>query len=181
MVAFEVPDRMEVGVASALRARISRHDTEALTEGLRRGGYFGREPLKVGGVMQMRLKGAPEDTFQIESLHEKDEGRQVIPAEGYAEWKWRVTPLYGGTGELTMRAGVKLELGGGMSEETMYYTVWEKTFAIKANLWNWIGLRAGELWRDYKAGVIALIASLLAGLGWLIKRAMGSTERSEAD
>ena len=135
LIAYSVPDQMEVGQEYSVKVRISKqNDRTVLLVGDREIPISDNldsvkvESITVSPIMSAGLLSSKED-FEITSL---STDIQNIEENGYTEWEWNVSPLQGGENNLKLNVKIRIKEDG-----NDYYkdiTVFERKIKVKSNL-----------------------------------------------
>jgi hypothetical protein len=135
LIAYSVPDQMEVGQEYSVKVRISKqNDKTVLLVGDREIPISDNldsvkvESITVPPVMSASLLSSKKD-FEITPL---STDIQNIDDEGYTEWAWSVSPLQGGENNLKLNVKIRIKEDG-----NDYYkdiTVFERKIKVKSNL-----------------------------------------------
>lgn len=150
LIVFNVSDHMTVGKKESVDVRITTQNKGNIDATLHGFNELPAKEIKIGPVMKTKLQG---ESFSITSINSEE---QVIPASGYAEWKWRITPEASGHQTLLLIVTVTVKFLG--SETNYDVEVLEKSIKVKAdpvravksffvNKWEWIiGTAVGGGW-----------------------------------
>jgi hypothetical protein len=135
LIAYSVPDQMEVGQEYSVKVRISKqNDKTVLLVGDREIPISDNikdvkvESITVSPIMSASLLSSKKD-FEITPL---STDIQNIDDEGYTEWAWSVSPLQGGENNLKLNVKIRIKEDG-----NDYYkdiTVFERKIKVKSNL-----------------------------------------------
>lgn len=135
LIAYSVPNEMQVGEEYSVKVRISRqNDRTVLLVGDREIPISDNldsvkvESITVSPIMSASLLSSKKD-FEITPL---STDIQNIDDEGYTEWAWSVSPLQGGENNLKLNVKIRIKEDG-----NDYYkdiTVFERKIKVKSNL-----------------------------------------------
>jgi hypothetical protein len=135
LIAYSVPNEMQVGEEYSVKVRISKqNDKTVLLVGDREIPISDNledirvESITVSPIMSASLLSSKKD-FEITSL---STDIQNIDDEGYTEWAWSVSPLQGGENNLKLNVKIRIKEDG-----NDYYkdiTVFERKIKVKSNL-----------------------------------------------
>jgi len=135
LIAYSVPNEMQVGEEYSVKVRISKqNDKTVLLVGDREIPISDNleevkvESITVSPVMSASLLSSKKD-FEITPL---STDIQNIDDEGYTEWAWSVSPLQGGENNLKLNVKIRIKEDG-----NDYYkdiTVFERKIKVKSNL-----------------------------------------------
>ena len=135
LIAYSVPDQMEVGQEYSVKVRISKqNDRTVLLVGDREIPISDNldsvkvESITVSPIMSASLLSSKKD-FEIIPL---STDIQNIEENGYTEWEWNVSPLQGGENNLKLNVKIRIKEDG-----NDYYkdiTVFERKIKVKSNL-----------------------------------------------
>jgi hypothetical protein len=165
-IAYGVPPEMKAGIDSDVVLRISRRPEPGLTAGL--AAPVQVEVVSVAPLMAAELRGRE---FDIDP-----EGRQeqIVPPEGFSEWKWSVVPE--SSGEKTLRFVVYVVLRLPDGSEEGYQIVKDKAVAVSVNP----AYSVGNFLSEHLASVLAVLTALF-GSGWVLaflkRRSKATVER----
>jgi hypothetical protein len=90
LIAYNPPTEMTVDKTERVEVRISTDMAAPLTTGLKGSGTPTVESIHVSCFMRVRLVG---ESFEIVAFSSEE---QIVPAQGYTEWAWDVTPTESG-------------------------------------------------------------------------------------
>ncbi len=145
VIAYNIPDTMNVGVEYIVYLRISKKMSRNLTVG-----FVGdtnklviRE-IRVGGTMEVKLieTNSSEESFKITTL---SSGIQNIESDSsYTTWEWSIRPIKGGIHKLKMIVVIK---GGDFTKDIPVYEdeiyIQNSSIFIVKNFisknWQWLG------------------------------------------
>lgn len=135
LIAYSVPNEMQVGEEYSVKVRISKQNDETvLLVGDREIPISDNikdvkvESITVSPIMSASLLSSKED-FEITTLSTEI---QNIDDDGYTEWEWNVSPLQGGENNLKLNVKIRIQEDG-----KDYYkdiTVFERKIKVKSNL-----------------------------------------------
>ena len=115
-----VPRKMRVAVPVSIEARISRQDSDALTQGLLGSGSAFKHDVVVTEAMTIQLR-APGGGFHIESVSPAtqwlDRKTRHIGDADFGSWKWSVTPTLRGKYRLQLVVSARTMDENGMIAE----------------------------------------------------------------
>lgn len=135
LIAYSVPNQMEVGQEYSVKVRISKQNDKAvLLVGDREIPISDNldsvkvESIIVSPIMSASLLSSKED-FEITPL---STDIQNIEENGYTEWEWNVSPLQGGENNLKLNVKIRIKEDG-----NDYYkdiTIFERKIKVKSNI-----------------------------------------------
>jgi hypothetical protein len=155
VILYNPPERMQVGVANRVEVRISRKLSDELSKGLRGEGAPRIEHLRVGTLMKAKLEGTAFDIAPIGS------DVQELPATGYREWRWNVTPTDPGSQSLFFTVSVLYE------DKALEENVLERRIDVAVNPVYSVSKWLSDNWVPLITvlGVVAGIAETIRRLG----------------
>ncbi len=170
-ITYNPPEEMTVDHAERVEARISMDTAAALTEGLKGAGTPVVESIPVSYFMKVRLVG---ETFTIVALSSEE---QIVPAQGFAEWAWDVTPTESGTRNLCLVVTALVKAS--TAEGTKDLPIIERQIHVRVNP----GYMLSSFFRDNRAWIFTavLLPLVAAGGRWLWKRQQGRTGAEDPD
>jgi hypothetical protein len=168
-IAYGVPPEMKAGIDSDVVLRISRRPEPGLAAGLP--GPVLVEQVSVAPLMAAELRGRE---FDIDPEGRQD---QIVPPEGFSEWRWSVVPESSGEKTLRFVVYVVLRLPDGSEEDRQI--VKDKTVAVSVNP----AYSVGNFLSENFASVLAVLTALF-GSGWVLgflKRRREATAARSSD
>ena len=173
-ILYNPPEEMQVGLRERIEARISMDPAAPLEAGLVGEGVPQVEAIPVGCFMKVRLQG---EAFEITALSSEE---QVVPAEGFTQWSWDVTPKEAGAQSLFLIVTARVKLSG-YADEQKDLGIIEREILIKVNP----GHSIRSFFTDNQEWIYAvvIIPSLAALSRWLWtrhkRRTSSGSEKSE--
>lgn len=171
LITYNPPAEMTVDHAVRVEVRISMDTAVALTEGLKGPGTPVVESIPVGYFMRVRLVG---ESFAIVALNSDE---QIVPAQGFAEWAWDVTPTESGTRNLCLVVTALVKAS--TAEGTKDLPIIERQIHVKVNP----GYMLRSFFRDNRPWIFTavLLPLVAAGGRWLWQRQQGRTQTEDPD
>src|SRR5882672_920214 len=102
---------MREGKQSLVFARLSRGDDVQIMSGLEAGTVV-LENTKVSCLVSMKLDSQEKSAFQIDNIPDGRKDEQLLLANQFTQWDWRVTPLKAGKLHLLLYVTPKLFVDG---------------------------------------------------------------------
>jgi hypothetical protein len=99
-LAFNTPDRMELGEKVRVRVKVSKRAQQQLLESETSGDSLSRDSLIAGDVMIVKLIG---DAFNITAHDDEEQG---VTDDGYTQWEFDVSAREDGVHKLYVKAGI---------------------------------------------------------------------------
>jgi hypothetical protein len=162
-ILYNPPEEMRVGEKERIEVRISMGTDGAvpLDQGLKGTGAPQVEVIPVSCFMKVRLAG---EAFSILAFSSEE---QVVPAQGYTEWAWDVTPDKSGEKNLLLTVTARVKLAG-YADEQRDLTVIERVIRVRVNA----GHSLGAFLKDNQGWIFpSVLVPVAAALGsWLLKR-----------
>ncbi len=119
-LAENIPRTMQVDRVEMVEVRIARANINAVSDGLQGNGASYLHELIVTKAMSVRLR-APDGGFMIETGSPEtqwlDNGLGV-GADDFASWRWNITPLRRGAGQLQLIVSARTIASDGLSADT---------------------------------------------------------------
>jgi hypothetical protein len=156
-IAYNPPTEMTVDKTERVEVRISMDTAAPLTTGLKGSGTPTVESIPVSCFMKVRLVG---EAFSIVAFSSEE---QIVPAQGFTEWAWDVTPKQ--SGERTLSLIVTALVKAVDAEGTRDLPIVERQIHVKVNP----GSMVSTFFRDNRGWIFpAVLVPLAAALGrWL--------------
>jgi hypothetical protein len=136
-----IPRRMRAETAERIEVRISREETQALSQGLEGRAEPVRHDIMVTQTMSVALR-APDGGFIIEPLSPETQWIFDRPEPGnadiYGRWRWAVTPLYPGKMRLQLIVAARSIGPNGIVGDTALPDQ-VITISIRTNYWRSLG------------------------------------------
>ena len=155
-----IPRTMQVGRSETVEIRIARSDVAISPTSMPGGGSAGYlHDLIVTKAISVRLRGA-DNRFQIEAVSPETQwldNDPDKPADDFASWRWNVTPLRRGKGQLQLVIGTRTIATDGLSADT---ALPEQTFDIAVARNYGRTLMRAATWAGFM-----LLGALLSRLG----------------
>ncbi len=160
-ILYNPPAEMQVDETERVEVRISMDPEATLEVELKGSGAPQVESIPVSAFMKVRLMG---DAFRITSFSSEE---QVVPAQGYTEWDFDVTPNKSGEQSLSLVVTARVKLPG-YGDEQKDLKIIERQIRVRVTAGQSMGawLRTNKTWL-YPAVVVP---SVTAVGGWLWKR-----------
>ena len=172
LIEFNPPTTMRQGTREPVTVRISRHEAEdAIKQNLVGRGVVQIEQIKVGNFMAVELSG---DGFQVTA---KNDRNQVVPDDGFAEWRFDVLPVESGERNLDLKVSVRFKLPG-ESDEAADLPVFTRKIAVAVDRGWMLARFVGNnlLW------ILSGLGAVVAGAaGYLIRRWLERRDRQKSD
>lgn len=159
-IVYNPPAEMTVAKTERIEVRICMDAAAPIVEGLQGPGTPRVESIPVSYFMKVRLVG---EDFAI-SAFSSDE--QIVPAEGFSEWAWDVTPTRSGDRSLTIVVTARVKMADAQGEKDL--PIIERKIHVKVNPWY----SFSSFFRDNRGWIYpAVLVPTLAALGgWFWKR-----------
>jgi len=170
-IVYNPPTEMTVDETERVEVRISMDSAAPLTTGLKGSGEPVVESIPVAYFMKVRLVG---DTFDIVALSSEE---QIVPAQGFTEWAWDVTPTESGTRNLSLVVTALVKAPDAEGEKDL--PIIERQVRIHVNP----GFMVSSFFRDNRAWIFtAVLVPLLVAIGrWLWQRQQRRQQSADPD
>jgi hypothetical protein len=170
-IAYNPPTEMTVDKTERVEVRISMDKAVPLTEGLRGTGTPVVESIQVSCFMKVRLVG---EDFEIVAFSSEE---QIVPAQGFTEWAWDVTPTKSGTRNLSLIVTALVKASEAEGEKDL--PIIEREIQVKVNP----GYMVSSFFVANRGWIFtAVLLPLLAALGrWFWQRQQGSKEPGDPE
>jgi hypothetical protein len=165
-IAYNPPTEMTVDKTERVEVRISMDMAAPLAEGLKGPGEPVVEPIQVSCFMKVRL--VSED-FHIVAFSSEE---QIVPAEGFTEWAWDVTPTKSGTRSLSLIVTALVKASEAEGEKDL--PIIEREIQVKVNP----GYMVSSFFVANRGWIFtAVLLPVVAALGrWLWRRQQRNKE-----
>jgi hypothetical protein len=170
-IVYNPPAEMTVDQTERVEVRISMDTAAPLTTGLKGSGEPVVESIPVGYFMRVRLVG---EAFDIVALSSDE---QIVPAQGFTEWAWDVTPTESGTRNLCLVVTALVKAPDAEGEKDL--PIIERRIRVHVNP----GFMLSSFFKDNRAWIFtAVLVPLLAALGrWMWQRQQRSQQPGDPD
>jgi hypothetical protein len=160
LIAYNPPTEMTVDETERVEVRISMDTSAPITTGLKGSGTPTVESIHVSCFMKVRLVG---EAFSIVAFSSEE---QIVPAQGFTEWAWDVTPKQSGERTLSLIVTALVKSPDVEGEKDL--PIIERQIHVKVNP----GSVFGSFFRDNRGWIYPAVAvPLVAALGrWLWDR-----------
>jgi hypothetical protein len=171
LIVYNPPAEMTVDKPERVEARISMDVTAPITTGLKGSGTPVVESISVGYFMKVRLVG---DAFDIVALSSEE---QIVPAQGFSEWAWDVTPTESGTRNLCLVVTALVKAPNAEGKKDL--PIIERQIRVHVNP----GFVVSSFFKDNRAWIFtAVLVPLLAALGrWMWQRQKSNQQPGDPD
>ena len=109
-LAFNPDATMHQGESKIVSARLSRGTDATITQGLGSGVVI--QNTQVSCMVSLKLSSEEDGAFTVVNIPEGRSDDQILRADNYAQWDWRVTPLKAGTLHLLLYVTPMLYIDG---------------------------------------------------------------------
>jgi len=101
---------MHQGESKIVSARLSRGTDATITQGLDSGVVI--QNTQVSCMVSLKLSSQEDGAFAVANIPDGRSDEQILRADHYAQWDWRVTPLKAGTLHLLLYVTPMLYVDG---------------------------------------------------------------------
>lgn len=170
-IAYNPPTEMTVDKTERVEVRISMDMAAPITAGLKGSGTPTVESIRVSSFMRARLVG---ESFAIVAFSSEE---QIVPAQGFTEWAWDVTPTESGTRNLCLIVTALVKASDAEGEKDL--PIIERQIEVKVNPAYMIS----SFFVDNRGWIFtAVLLPLVAAFGrWLWQRQQRPKEPGEPD
>jgi hypothetical protein len=171
LIAYNPPTEMTVDKTERVEVRISMDMAASMTTGLKGRGTPVVEPIHASCFMKVRLVG---EAFDIVAFSSEE---QIVPAQGYTEWAWDVTPTESGTRTLSLIVTALVKAPGAEGKKDL--PIIERQIDVNVNP----GFMVSSFFVNNRAWIFtAVLLPLGAALGrWLWKRQQTPEQPDDPD
>ncbi len=170
-IVYNPPTEMTVDQTERVEVRISMDMAAPITAGLKGSGTPTVESIHVSSFMKARLVG---ESFDIVAFSSEE---QIVPAQGFTEWAWDVTPTESGTRNLCLIVTALVKAPDAEGEKDL--PIIERQIEVKVNP----AYMFSSFFVDNRGWIFtAVLLPLVAAFGrWLWQRQQELEEPGEPD
>jgi hypothetical protein len=173
MVLFKPDTQMRQGQTYQVFARVSRKPGVDIRNGL--DSSFTVESVSVSCKVEVRLDSQESNAFQIDKLPADRQDAQMLVADTYTQWDWRVMPKKHGTLHLLLYVTPILYFNGSKESGTKNFDQPAKVITVRPDYWFEAKTFVTTNW-----AVLSGLGTLLVTVGgWLIAKRKARAEKNK--